>query len=487
MTKRVLLSLICAILIELSGFAPAQAADNTEDLESGTALVVEIMDLLYDYHLNNPDAAVLTDGAIQGLLDSLEDPYAEYFSADELKGFTDSLNGDLVGVGIEVIAGEQYPVVVNVLPGTPAERGGIKAGDMIIAVDEQSVANWSLDDVVGKIRGTSGSEVTITFMREKDVLKVVLKRAEIHVASVNYEMLAGKTGYIYLAAFGSTTSQEFDEAMHSLQAKGMESLIVDLRNNGGGYLDAAVDILGNFVAEDTLAVSFLDGMNNREEINTLDKTTSDALPMVVIVNENSASASELLAGALQDYKVAALVGNVTFGKGVVQTIIPLSSGGALKLTISKYLTPLGHDIDKVGLIPDQYVLVKDLQREVAWQLLHPEDVPDLTLNFSTGRTELNGQVLQNTLAVEKKDNTYLLPLRPVLEAMLYQVLWQDGVIKVFSGQEEVWNTKPSSVGPGGGTDIFVKNGVSYLSENILRQLNIDINKETNKITLTRLR
>jgi len=487
MTNRVLLSLICAILIATSWFAPAHAADNSEDLESGAALVVELMDLMHDYHLNNPEAAVLTEGAIQGLLDSLEDPYAEYFSADELKGFTDSLNGDLVGVGIEVVAGEQYPYIVNVLPGTPAELGGIKAGDMIIAVDEQSITDWSLDDVVGKIRGTSGSEVIMTIQREKDVLKFVLKRSAIHVSSVNYEMLAGKTGYIHLAAFGSDTSQEFDEAVHSLNAKGMESLIIDLRNNGGGYLDAAVDILGNFVAEDTLAVSFLDGMNNREEMHTLDKTTADAPPMVVMVNENSASASELLAGALQDYKIAALVGNVTFGKGVVQTIIPLSSGGALKLTVSKYLTPLGHDIDQVGLIPDHSVLVQDLQKEVAWQILHPEDVPDLTLDFSTGRTELNGRVLQHALAVEKKDSAYLLPLRPVLEAMLYQVLWQDGMIKVFSGQDEVWSGKPAAAGPGGGTDIFVENGVSYLSENILRQLNIDISKENNKITLTRLR
>ncbi len=486
MTKRFFSILACAILVTFSWFAPARAADNTDDLEYGAALVVEIMDLMHEYHLSNPDAAVLTQGAIQGLLDSLEDPYADYFSDEELKVFIDSLNGDLVGVGIEVMAGEQYPYVSNVIPGTPAERSGIKACDIIVAVDGQNIAGWSLDDVVNKIRGTIGSKVILTIQREDNVLKVGLKRADIHVPSVNHEMLAGKTGYIHIASFGSSTSQEFDDAMRSLESAGMESLIIDLRNNGGGYLDAAVDILGNFVTEDTLAVRMVDGQGKRE-ILTLDKTTADAPPMVVIVNELTASASELLAGALQDYKIAALVGNVTYGKGVVQNIIPLSSSGALKLTVSKYLTPMGHDIDKVGLIPDHYVLVQELQREVAWQILHPEDVPDLTLDLSTGRAVLNGRALENALDIEKNNSAYAMPLRQVLEAMLYQVFWQDGLIKVFSDHEEVWSIKPSVGGLGDRSGVFVKDGVSYLSENILRQLNIDISKEKNKITLTRLR
>ncbi len=487
MAKRFFLISACAILVMFSWFAPARAADNTNDLHNGAALVVEIMDLMYKYHLSNPDATVLTEGAIQGLLDSLEDPYVDYFSNEELKGFTDSLNGDLVGVGIEVIAGEQYPYVFNVVPGAPAEQSGIKAGDVIIAVDGQSIAGWSLDKVVSNIRGIIGSKVVLTIQREDDVLEISLKRADIHVPSVNHEMLASETGYIHLTSFGSSTSQEFGDAMNSLKSAGMESLIIDLRNNGGGYLDAAVDILGNFFAEDTLVASILDGQGKREEIRTLNKTTADAPQMIIIVNEFSASASELLAGALQDYKIAALVGNVTYGKGVVQTIIPLSSGGALKLTISKYLTPMGRDIDKVGLIPDHYVLDQELQREVAWQILHPEDSPDLTLDLGAGRAVLNGRALENALDIEKKDSAYSLPLRQVLEAMLYQVFWQDGVIKVFSGQEEVCSIKPSVGGPGDLSGVFVKDGVSYLSENILRQLNIDIRKEKNKITLTRLR
>ncbi|KAF1085691.1 putative CtpA-like serine protease [Sporotomaculum syntrophicum] len=482
MTRRFFFIIACVFLFTFSLFSPAQAVD---DLESGAALVVELMDLLHEYHLNNPDATVLTEGAIQGLLDSLEDPYADYFSDEEFKGFTDALNGDLVGVGIEVVPGEQYPQVLSVIPGTPAEKSGIKAGDVIRAVDGQSISGWSLDDAVSKIRGTAGSKVILTIMRGNDIFSISLLRADIHVPSVRHEMLPGNTGYIHLAAFSSTSSQEFNDALHKLRAAGMESLILDLRNNGGGYLDGAVGILGNFVAEDTLAVSILDGQGHREEIRTLEPATADAPPMVVLVNKYSASASELLAGALRDYKIATLVGDVTYGKGVVQTILPLSSGGALKLTVSKYLTPAGNDIDQVGLIPDHYVLTTELQREVAWQILHPEEVPDIVLEPGTGRAVLNGRALGNILKIEKQDNSYALPLRPVLEAMLYQVFWQDGLIIVFSGQQEVWRNRPIVGKRSDRSDVFVQDGISYLSENLLKQLNIDIVKEENKITLTR--
>ncbi|AGL01112.1 S41 family peptidase [Desulfoscipio gibsoniae] len=481
--NRRLLILTCAILLVFSCFKPAQAA---RDLESGAALVVELMDLMHEYHLNNPDAAVLTGGAIQGLLDSLEDPYAEYFSAEELKGFTDTLNGDLQGIGIEMLAGEEYPNVFRVIPDTPAAKGGILAGDIIVAVDGQDIAGWTLADVVDKVRGPIDSKVVLTIQRGDDTLEFSLQRADIHVPSVNYEMLAGKTGYINLTSFGASTGREFEEALRNLKSTGMESLIIDLRYNGGGLLEEAVDILSNFVAGDTLAVVTVDGQGNRGEIRTWDKPGAASLPMVVLVNELSASASELLAGALQDYELAALVGNVTFGKGVVQTIIPLSSGGALKITVSKYLTPTGRDIDAVGLIPDHYVVAEELQREIAWQILHPEDTPDLTLEPGTGRAVLNGRALEMTINVEKEGSIYKLPLRPVLEAMLYQVYWNDGVIRVFSGQEEVWSIDPSRGGSNEQSDIFLKDGVSYLTENILKQLNIVISKEEDQITLTRL-
>ena len=485
MTKRFFMILACSFLLIFGWFPSTQASDASDDLENGAALVVELMDLMHEYHLNNPEAAVLTEGAIQGLLDSLEDPYADYFSDAELKGFTDLLNGDLVGVGIEVTPGEEYPLVLNVIPGTPAEKSGIKTGDIIMAVDGQSISGWSLDEAVSKIRGIAGTKVKLTLKRGKDVFEVSPIRADIHVPSVSQEMLPGKTGYIHLAAFSSTSSQEFDKALRSLSDAGMESLILDMRNNGGGYLDGAVEIMGNFVPEGTLAVSTVDGQGHRDEFRTQKRTGADAVPMVVLVNEYSASASELLAGALQDYEIATLVGDVTYGKGLVQTILPLGSGGALKITVAKYLTPAGHDIDQAGLTPDHYVLTGELQKEVAWQILHPEDVPDLTLELGTGRAVLNGRVLKNTLAIEERGNEYALPLRPTLEAMLYQVLWQDGVIKVFSGRQEVWRNRPLVEQDSGRQDVFLHGGVSYLSENILKQLNIVIVKEENKITLTR--
>ncbi|WP_347490758.1 S41 family peptidase [Desulfoscipio sp. XC116] len=482
MNRRILI-LVCVLLVVFGWFKPAQAAD---DLESDAALVLELMDLMHEYHLNNPDADTLTNGAIQGLLDSLEDPYADYFSADTLKDYIDSLNGYLEGIGIEILAGEQYPCVYSVIPGTPAAKSGIMAGDIIVAVDGKSTVGWTLADVVEKIKGPSGSVVVLTIQRgEDDSLDVDLKRADIHLPSVHQEMLAGQTGYINLTFFGSDTGREFNKAVRDLKAAGMTSLIIDLRNNGGGYAQEAVDIIGDFVAKDTLAVSTVDRQGNREEVRTWDKPVADSLPVVVIVNELSASASELLAGALQDYKIASLVGTATFGKGVVQTIIPLSSGGALKMTVFKYLTPAGQDIDSVGLTPDHYVFTWELQKEVAWQTLHPEHMPRLTFDLATGRTTLNDRVLEINIKARIKDGAYMLPLRPVLEAMFYQVFWQDGVIKVFAGQKEVWRANLPKGGTGGQSDIIVQDGVSYLSENILRQLNIDISKEESKITLTR--
>ncbi|TYO94506.1 S41 family peptidase [Desulfallas thermosapovorans] len=484
MPKRLLI-LVCALLFVFSSFKPAEAVG---DLENGAAMVLELMDLMHQYHISNPDVSVLTNGAIQGLLDSLEDPYADYFSDEELRQFTDAINGDLMGVvGIEVMAGEGYPLVVGVIPGTPAARGGVKAGDIIVAIDGQDISGWPLVDVVEKIRGPSGTKVVLKLHRGDVTLDIELSRADVHVPSVQYEMLAGKTGYISVASFGSSTGREFDDAVRRLQGQGMESLIIDLRNNGGGFVLEAVDILDNFLAENTLVASIVDGKGNREDIRSQKKPVITSLPMVVIVNDLSASAAEILAGALQDYKMATLVGNVTFGKGVVQTIIPLSSGGALKMTVSKYLTPAGNDIDKVGLTPDHYVFTNELQREVAWQILHPGDILRLTVEPGTGRAALNGRVLDLAINVEKRGSIYLLPLRPVLEALLYQVFWQDGVIKVLSDQGEVLSINLNGDGIDSRNEIILKGGVSYLTENILKQLNIDIIKDENKIALTRLK
>jgi len=318
------------------GKEAADLIENNDYDQGNPELIPEIMYLLQMYHVSNPDQDILVDGAIDGMLDAMEDPYAEYFTPEEIMSFTDSLNGNLVGVGIELQAGEKYPYAVGVLPNTPAERGGILAGDLITAVDGDTTEGLRLNDVVMQIRGPIDTEVTLTIRRGDSEFNVVLQRADIHIPSVEYNMLPDNTGYIALNSFGSETSEEFDAAVQNLADQGMKSLIIDLRDNGGGYLNEAVQILDTFLKKGSVVVSIVDGQGDKEEIRTKKEPYISDIPMVVIVNGLSASASEIVSAALSDYELATLMGDTTFGKGLVQNILPLSTGGALKITVYKY-------------------------------------------------------------------------------------------------------------------------------------------------------
>lgn len=477
--------LVFLALTFLALFLWVQPAVATGDDNDDAQLIMEIKELLQQYHLSNPDPGVLTSGAIQGMLDRLDDPYTEYFTPEDMQNFTDTLNGDLVGVGIELSAGELYPFVVRVISGTPADRGGIKAGDLIVAVNGKSTSGRPLSEVVDEIRGTRNTTVVLTLRRGENVFDVTLYREDIHLPSVEYELLAGGTGYISVNSFGSQTAEEFESAVKRLMASGTGSLIIDLRDNGGGYLQEAVEIIDDFAAEGSTVVSVVDGRGNKEVIRTRQKPFASGLPMVILVNGWTASASEIVAAALRDYGMATLVGSTTFGKGVVQTIIPLQSGGALKLTVSKYLTPAGHDINNIGLEPDYPVLTGNLQREVAWQILHPEDDPDMIVDSKTGAVLVNGRNVELKLNIMNRGNRVYLPLRPVLEAMLFQVVWRDGKIDVFTGRQKKLTLNTGNSGYQSGDGIILEKGISYAPVDLLQQLNIDINIIGNSYILSR--
>lgn len=482
-----LIIMFFALVTLFSWIHPTAAISSTENksAENKSATIQELMELIQKHHLSDTNSDVLTEGAIRGVLESLNDPYAEYFNNQELKGFSDTLNGNLVGVGIEISAGDKYPFVVGVIPGTPAEKGGITAGDIIVAVDKVRTFERQLNEVVNMIRGPRGSQVVLTIKRGEDEFKIDLQRAAIHVPLVEHEMLAEHTGYVKLNSFGLKTNQEFKSAIQNLQEDGMESLIIDLRNNGGGYLHEAVDILDNFIDRGSLLVSVVDKGGHREEIYADQDPKIKGLPMVVLVNGMSASASEIMAGVLQEYDLAILVGDTTFGKGVVQSIIPLSTGGAVKLTVSKYLTPEDNDIDLVGLRPDQSVLIANFQKEVAWQILHPQDNPDMVFVLDAGEIMLNGRNVEMNINILKRGSKDYLTMLPILEAMLYQVTWQDEKIEILSGWGDVPTINSFSVGQGSEDDIYEENGISYISVEMLDRLNINVNKDGNKFTISR--
>ena len=300
--------------------------------------------------------AELTQAAIRGMLNSLGDPYTTYLSPSEIKSLEESLKGgDFGGIGVYIVQDPRTKqILVEPIEGTPAYRAGVKTGDQIVRVDGKSVAGLRLDDVEHMIRGRIGTVVHLLVRSQGDAnaRTIGITREEIYVPSVHAKMENG-FDYVRLSDFGQSSYDEVRRALLEGKAHGAKGYILDLRNNGGGLLEAAVEISSLFIRQGTI-VSTIDRAGNREtKVATQDSI--GAWPLVVLVNKYTASASEITAGAVQDYKVGTLVGTKTFGKGVVQSIYNLSDGGALKITTAKYVTPLGRDIQHKGIEPDLLV------------------------------------------------------------------------------------------------------------------------------------
>ncbi|HXW75849.1 MAG TPA: S41 family peptidase [Candidatus Eremiobacteraceae bacterium] len=296
----------------------------------------------------------LTYAAISGMLDSLGDPYTVFLDPRDMRSLTELISGGNFG-GIGVYIGQdpktKETIVIEPITGTPADRAGLKAGDLIVSVDGHPTKGLALDPVMNLIRGKADSIVHLVVQRSGQPLKTyAVVREQIHVPSVAYRMLDDHIGYVQLFDFGETSAQELDTALDALNAKGAKAYILDLRNNGGGLLGAAVDISSKFI-EDGPIVSIIDRAGH---IETHD-ANGDAIsprPLIVLVNQFSASASEITAGAIQDTHAGTLVGVKTFGKGVVQTIYDLPGASAIKITTARYVTPAGRDINKKGIQPN---------------------------------------------------------------------------------------------------------------------------------------
>ncbi len=323
--------------------------------------VKEIAEVLDYYYYQPIDYNEVVDGIYHGMVSALGDPYSAYFNSDELEKFQESSSGSYAGLGAKVSIGEdKYPRLNRVFPGSPADIAGLLADDEIIEVEGQDVYGMELNAVVNMIRGPIGSHLKLTVYRpgENDYLEVDVVRNTVEIPTVEHQMLADGIGYIMVAEFDEVTAAQFDEAINDLQAKHMNALIVDLRGNPGGMLSTVKSMLSRFFKKGTLLVYMDDKYGHREEHYSYTDATID-IPVAVLINGNSASASEVFAGCLQDYDKGILVGTQSFGKGIVQTLIPLSDGSAIKVTISAYYTPKGRNIHKTGLTPDVVVDLKD--------------------------------------------------------------------------------------------------------------------------------
>lgn len=347
--------------------APVKMLSSSDVVGKNTNDKLETIEGLIDKNFYfEDDEQSKQDGIIKGYMEGLDDPYSVYYTQEEYASFLEDTEGEYVGVGVQVSqdADTKTITVVKVFDG-PAGEAGIEAEDIITEVNGEDISDQDIDTVVDKIRGEEGTEVTITVYRSSDGEdhEFTMPRRKVENPTVEYKMLADNIGYIEVSSFYEVTGQQYIDAVEDLNAQGMEGLIVDLRGNGGGLLEIAVDMLDYMLpAGKIVYTEDKDGNVTSEYKSTDDEQFTK--PLAILVNGYSASASEIFAGAIKDYGIGTLVGTNTFGKGIVQRVFPLEDGSAVKLTIAKYFTPNGNDIHKVGIKPDIEVeLDRDAYKE----------------------------------------------------------------------------------------------------------------------------
>ncbi|MGA7193849.1 MAG: S41 family peptidase [Anaerolineales bacterium] len=338
--------------------SPESQSGTPQDLQTFFKPFWDAWQIIHTNYVDQPvDNTKLLEGAITGMVQSLGDPHSEYMDPQVYKDATDELSGSFEGIGAYVDTSGTWLTITKPIPGSPAEKAGLMAGDQIIAVDGVDMTGVSPEEVRSKVIGPAGSTVHLTVRRpgQSAPLQFDIVRAQINIPSVSGKMLDNGIAYIQITDFGQTTSDELKTTLTTLLAQNPKGLILDLRDNPGGYLDTAVDVVSQFVDHGPVVFEqTADG--NKKEYDAIPGGLATKIPMVVLMNANSASASEITAGALQDDGRAKLVGTVSYGKGSVQIRVPLSNNeGAVAITIAHWLTPKGTLIDKKGLTPDVYV------------------------------------------------------------------------------------------------------------------------------------
>lgn len=332
--------------------------------------------LIDQYYLGNVDENKLKEGAIKGYIEGLEDPYTEYISKEDMEDYLADATGNFVGIGIYMVKDTEAGkiMVLSPIKGSPAEKAGILPGDLIISVDGVQYTAEEMSVASNKIKGEVGSTVKIEILRGTETKSFELKRENIKVNPVEGKVLENKIGYIEFSSFDDGTAKEFKAKYEELEKQGIQSLIIDLRNNGGGIVDEALEIADYILEKDDVILYEVD-KNNNEEIEKSENNPIIDLPIILLTNENTASSSEILAGALKDHGKAKIVGTKTYGKGVIQQLLTLPDGSGLKITAEEYLTPNKTKINKIGIEPDEKV-----------------ELPD---------------TIKNVLAVDEKDDTQL--------------------------------------------------------------------------------
>jgi carboxyl-terminal processing protease len=356
-----ILPLLALQLFDRNASVVAKTSDTYQQLETFTA----VLHMIDENYVEEIDSKKLMEGAINGMLTSL-DPHSSYMSPEDFKELQIETQGSFSGIGIEITMKDSVLTVVSPIDDTPAFKGGVKAGDKILKIEGQTTKNITLMEAVKKLRGPKGSNVTISIHREgwTELKELVLTRDDIPLLSVKSKILEPGYGYIRIRSFQTNTTRDFKEALQEItQKQELKGLVLDLRNNPGGLLDQSVRISDIFLDDGLIVYT----KARREDNNLSFSAHKDFLkydfPIVVLVNEGSASASEIVAGALQDHKRALILGAQTFGKGSVQTIHPMVNGAGVRLTTALYYTPSGRSIQATGITPDIIVPSSFLTKE----------------------------------------------------------------------------------------------------------------------------
>lgn len=360
---KVLLAFLLVIGVGFTGFTLGKnsSKDNallSQENQKHMAQMEAMKELIDENFLFDYDEKQLYDGSLKGMFENLKDPYTAYYTKDEFDKLMESVNGKYAGIGVAVQASDEgYIKAISVFDESPAKKAGIEVGDYITKVDGQNYSADQLEEAVSKIRGNVGEKVKITVLRKNDKDKAEEKEIEVERADVKVDTVDSKVvekdgnsvGYIKIKEFEDVTKEEFAKELKSLKDQNVDGIVMDLRNNPGGSLDVCLAIADTFLDEGVI-VSTVD-KKGKEIVENSDKEM-DKTPMTVLINENSASASEILAGAFKDRGRAKIIGKTSFGKGIVQKLFPLEDGSGVKITISEYFTPNKTKIHKIGVKPD---------------------------------------------------------------------------------------------------------------------------------------
>lgn len=467
------LSLFYFTLFLATGTNSAYASDNSSDPRKA---ILEVYEYLKKAHISQPQSDQLMEGAIRGMIDTLEDPYTTYLTDDDLKQLTDNLGGAYGGIGIYLEGHPDYPKVQEIFPGSPAMEAGLRVGDIIKKVDGAEIKGWPLNTTVDRIKGLAGTEVVLVVGRGDAEVTFRLKRANLEIPTIGSRTIGKNTGYIAVRTFGVKTPEQFKSHLDKLISQRVGGLVIDLRDNPGGYMDAALEIAEIFLEPGATIVNTrnYDGTASRYQADKDVKPVR--IPMVVLINSQSASSAEILVGALKDNGIATLVGEKTFGKGTAQNLVRLKSGGAMKITTTVYTTPKDRQVNRQGLMPDFEVSTRELQIPFALGLLEPRT---RMIVFTTGQSEvtIDGEKIKSRNTPVTIDAAVYLPLRFTLEALGYVVSWEKESGGITARRRDERIIIPAEGNPlvngtelktGGG--MLMKEGVSYISLDLIEKL-----------------